>query len=126
MSQHLHALVVDDSSALRKQLCHALRRIAGLTTTEATDGADAWRKLSAGTFDLVLTDVNMPVLDGLKLVALIRSGGPHRRVPILVITTEGAEADQRRAMNAGASAYLMKPVQAQQVAEAVRGLLRLE
>jgi two-component system chemotaxis response regulator CheY len=121
----LHALVVDDSAAMRKQLCYALRRVVGVQTVEAEDGADAWRKLSSAAFDIVLTDINMPLLDGLKLVALVRAGGAHRQVPIVVITTEGAEADRKRAMSLGASAYLVKPVQANQVVDTVRGLLRL-
>lgn len=121
----LHALVVDDSSAMRKQLCYALQRVAGMDTAEAADGADAWRKLCSASYDIVLTDINMPLLDGLKLVSLVRSAGPHLRVPIVVITTEGAEADRKRAMSLGASAYLVKPVQAAQVVETVRALLRI-
>ena len=122
----LHALIVDDSPAMRKQLSYALQRVMGLDATEAEDGADAWRKLGAGTFDILITDINMPLMDGLKLVSLVRSGGPHQRIPIVVITTEQAEADRRRAMALGASAYLVKPVQAQQVVDAVRTLLRLD
>ena len=121
----LNALIVDDSGAMRRQLAYALQRIPGVSAVEATDGADAWRKLSSASFDIVLTDINMPLLDGLKLVALVRAGGPHQRVPVVVITTEGAEADRKRAMSLGASAYLVKPVQATQVVEAVRGLLRV-
>jgi two-component system chemotaxis response regulator CheY len=121
----LHALVVDDSPAMRKQLCYALQRIVGMDAMEAADGADAWRKLCSAAFDILITDINMPLLDGLKLVSLVRSGGPHLRVPIVVITTEGAEADRKRAMSLGASAYLVKPVQAAQVVEAVKGLLRM-
>jgi two-component system chemotaxis response regulator CheY len=120
----LQALVVDDSPAMRKQLCWALQRV-GVATAEAGDGADAWRKLSAGRFDIVLTDINMPLMDGLKLIALVRGAGPHQSVPVVVITTEGAEADRRRALALGASAYLVKPVQAPQVVETVRGLLGL-
>jgi len=122
---HLQALIVDDSEAMRKQLAYALQRLGGVSTSEASDGADAWRKLSTATFDIVLTDINMPLLDGLKLVAMVRAGGAHQRVPIVVITTEGAEADRKRAMSLGASAYLVKPVQATQVVEAVRALLRV-
>ncbi len=122
---HLHALVVDDSSAMRRQLCYALQRVGGMDAVEAGDGADAWRKLSSAAFDIVITDINMPLMDGLKLVALLRAGGPHQRVPIVVITTEGAEADRKRAMSLGASAYLVKPVQAHQVVETVRTLLRI-
>ena len=120
---HLHALVVDDSPAMRKQLAYALQRIPGMSAVEASDGADAWRKLSSATFHVVLTDINMPLLDGLKLVSLVRAAGAHQRVPIVVITTEGAENDRRRAMSLGASAYLVKPVQATQVVDAVRAVL---
>ncbi len=122
---HLQALVVDDSPAMRKQLCYALQRVSGMAAVEATDGADAWRKLSTASFDIVLTDINMPLMDGLKLVALLRAGGAHQRVPVVVITTEGAEADRKRAIGLGASAYLVKPVQAAQVVDCVRSLLRL-
>ncbi|HYD43421.1 MAG TPA: response regulator [Anaeromyxobacter sp.] len=122
----LHALVVDDSPAMRKQLSYALQRVMGMDATEAGDGADAWRKLATSTFDILITDINMPLMDGLKLVSLVRSGGPHQRIPIVVITTESAEADRRRAMALGASAYLVKPVQAQQVVETVKTLLRMD
>jgi two-component system chemotaxis response regulator CheY len=123
--EQLQALVVDDSATMRKQLCYALQRVAGLGTVEAGDGAEAWRKLSSASYDVLLTDINMPVMDGLKLVSLVRAGGPHQRLPVVVITTESAEADRKRAMSLGASAYLVKPVQAQQVVETVKALLRL-
>lgn len=119
----LHALVVDDSPTLRRHLCDALERVAGIASVQAENGAEAWRKLAAASFDVVLTDVNMPVLDGLKLVSLIRAGGRHRDVPIVVVTTEAAEADRRRAIALGASAYLVKPVRAERVVEAVRAVL---
>jgi len=122
---NLHALVVDDSPSMRSQLRYALARLPEVATSEAADGAEAWRKLAAGSFDILLTDINMPVLDGLKLISLVRQAGPHQRIPVVVITTEGAEADRKRAMALGATTYLVKPVQAPQVVEAVRGLLRL-
>ena len=121
--RELRALIVDDSAAMRRQLSVALQRVAGLRSVEAADGADAWRKLASGTFDILLTDVNMPILDGLKLIALVRAGGAHQRIPVVVVTTEGAEADRRRALGLGADDYLVKPVLADQVVEAVRRLL---
>jgi two-component system chemotaxis response regulator CheY len=123
----LNALVVDDSAAMRKQLGWALQRVFGMNPVEATDGADAWRKLAGARYDIVITDINMPLMDGLKLISLVRAaGGDHRFVPIIVITTEGAHADRGRAMALGASKYLVKPVQSQQVVDAVRELLQLE
>jgi two-component system chemotaxis response regulator CheY len=120
----LTALVVDDSGAMRRQLCAALQRMA-IRTVEAGDGAEAWRRLQAATFHVILTDINMPLMDGLKLLGLVRSGGVHQRTPVVVITTESAEEDRRRAEGLGANAYLLKPVQAQQVIDAVRELLHL-
>ena len=121
----LVALVVDDSGAMRRQLCTALARLE-IRAVEAGDGADAWRQLQSGSvFDLILTDINMPLLDGLKLVGLVRSAGAHRATPVLVITTESAEEDRRRAEVLGANGYLTKPVRADQVIDAVRALLRL-
>lgn len=124
-SSAVNALVVDDSPAMRRQLSHALSRTLGIVAVEAADGSEAWKKLVEARFDIVLTDLNMPVLDGLKLIALLRRTEEHRDVPIVVITTEGAEADRGRAMALGASAYLVKPVQSHEVASAVRQLLRL-
>jgi two-component system chemotaxis response regulator CheY len=120
----LTALVVDDSAVMRRQLCAALQRLA-IRTVEAGDGADAWRRLQACTFDVILTDINMPLMDGLKLLGLVRGGGAHQRTPVIVITTESADPDRRRAQGLGANAYLVKPVQASAVVGTVRQLLNL-
>jgi two-component system chemotaxis response regulator CheY len=118
------ALVVDDSAAMRRQLVTALRELLGLSCDEACDGAEAWRKLAAaGPYDVVLTDINMPVMDGLKLIGLVRAAGPHRTTPIVVISAAGAHADRERGLSLGANAYLVKPVRAQELADTVRRLL---
>ncbi len=117
------ALVVDDSAAIRRQVGFALRGI-GLHTVEAEDGADAWRRLHDVAADIILTDVNMPVMDGLKLIGLVRTSAPHQRTPIVVITSEAGEGDRRRAESLGASAYLLKPVCSDRVVELVKTLLR--
>ncbi len=121
----LAALVVDDSPTMRKQICWALHRSLGIEPVEAADGAEGWKKLSAGSFDIVLTDVNMPVLDGLKLVSMIRTGERFRGLPVVVITTERGEAERARALEMGADADLVKPVQARQIVAKVKELLAL-
>jgi len=120
------ALVVDDSLQLRRSVMYALQRLTEVVCIEAGDGAEALKKFQTSHFDIVLTDINMPVLDGLKLVSHIRSDAANDGVPIIVITTESAEADRERAMKLGASAYLVKPVQAQVVLDTVKRLLSLE
>ncbi len=122
----ISCLVVEDSPMMRQLIVFALQRISGLTVTEAEDGVDALKKLATGTFQLILTDINMPVMDGLKLVKRIRSDERHKDVPIVIITTEGSNEDRQRALTLGANAYITKPIQAPQVIQTVRELLKLK
>lgn len=108
---------------MRQLLVFALSRIQGLKIVEAGDGVDGLRKLKAGRFDIVLTDINMPIMDGLKLVKHIRSDDAHKDVPIVIITTEGSQEDRQRAMSLGANAYITKPIQAPQVIAQVKDIL---
>jgi two-component system chemotaxis response regulator CheY len=121
----IRALVVDDSLQLRRSIMYALQRLPDVVCVEAGDGAEALKKFQSSVFDIVLTDINMPVLDGLKLVAHIRGDPTKGAIPIVVVTTESAEEDRARAMKLGASAYLVKPVQANVVLETVKRLLAL-
>ena len=118
-------LVVEDSPMMRQLLVFALARIKKLKVTEAEDGVDGLRKLASGKFDLVITDINMPIMDGLKLVKRIRSDETHKDVPIIIITTEGSQEDRQRAMALGATAYITKPIQAPQVIAKVKELLEI-
>ncbi len=126
MTTPLSCLVVEDSPMMRQLLVFALARLKRLRLTEAEDGVDGLRKLSGNRFDLVITDINMPIMDGLKLVKRIRSDELHKDVPIIIITTEGSSEDRQRALALGANAYITKPIQAPQVIAKVRELLRLE
>jgi two-component system chemotaxis response regulator CheY len=117
------ALVVEDSPTMRQLIVFALSRVKGLTCVEADDGVDALKKLGAQRFDIIITDINMPVMDGLKLVKRIRTDETHRNVPIMIITTEGAEEDRQRALALGANCYVAKPIQAPQVINKVKELL---
>jgi two-component system chemotaxis response regulator CheY len=119
-------LIVEDSPTMRQLLVFALRRLSGVDLVEAQDGMDGLRKLSSDRFDLALIDINMPVMDGLKLIGLMRSEETLRDVPVVVITTEGAEQDRERALRLGADEYLTKPIQANRVLAVVRGLLERE
>ena len=119
-------LVVEDSPMMRQLLVFALARIKRLAVTEAEDGVDGLRKLANGKFDLVITDINMPIMDGLKLVKRVRTDAVHKNVPIVVITTESAEEDRQRALSLGANAYITKPIQAPQVIAKVKELLGIE
>lgn len=119
------ALVVEDSPTMRQLIVFALRRLQSLKVTEADDGVDALKKLQAGKFDILITDINMPIMDGLKLVSLVRKDENHKEIPIVIITTEGAQEDRQRALALGANAYITKPIQAPQVINTVKELLHL-
>jgi two-component system chemotaxis response regulator CheY len=119
------ALVVEDSPTMRQLIVFALRRIRGLDVIEADDGVDALRKLAASRLDIILTDINMPIMDGLKLVKRVRSDEALKAIPIVIITTEGAEEDRQRALALGANAYITKPIQAPQVIAKVKELLKI-
>jgi two-component system chemotaxis response regulator CheY len=110
---------------MRKMIVFALSRIRELRVVEADDGVDALRRIASTKFDIIITDINMPILDGLKLVKRLRADEAYREVPIIIITTEGAEEDRQRALALGATAYITKPIQAPQVIEMVREVLGL-
>ena len=119
-------LVVDDSPVMRQLIVFALSRIKNIAVTEADDGVVAIKKLAAEHFDLIVTDINMPIMNGLKLIKHVRSDERHKSVPIIVITTEGGDEDRQRAMALGATAYVTKPIQAPTVVATVKELLELE
>src|SRR5512133_444369 len=91
-------LIVEDSPMMRQLLVFALSRVKNLRVTEADDGVDGLRKLASGKFDIILTDINMPIMDGLKLVRRVRTDPAHKDTPIIIITTEGADEDRKRAL----------------------------
>ena len=119
----INVLVVEDSPTMRQLIIFALKRLRGSRIVEASDGVDGYKKLSQEKFDIIITDINMPVMDGLKLVSLIRKDQTHKEVPIVIITTEGAMEDKQRALALGANAYITKPIQASKVLTTVQELL---
>jgi two-component system, chemotaxis family, chemotaxis protein CheY len=104
-------LVVEDSPTMRQLITFALKRIPGSKIVEANDGIDALKKLSSQKFDIILTDINMPIMDGLKLVSMVRNDPVQKSIPIIIITTEGADEDRKRGLALGANAYIAKPIQ---------------
>jgi len=119
-------LIVEDSPTMRKLLVFALRRLEGAEIVECQDGMDGLRQLSGEPFDIALVDVDMPVMEGLELIRLIRNEDTLEQIPIVVITTEGASEDRKRALELGADEYLCKPIQANRVLEVVEGLLKVQ
>jgi two-component system chemotaxis response regulator CheY len=96
-------LLVEDSAAMRAYVRAALEGSAACEVVEATSGLEALRLLPRGTYALVITDINMPDLSGLELVAFIRRS-QHKTTPIVIISTEGREVDRERGLSLGANA----------------------
>jgi two-component system chemotaxis response regulator CheY len=109
MADPRQVLVVDDSAATRSFLAAALENAGGYRVTQAENGFEALRLLPRKKFDLVISDVNMPDINGLELVRFVRESADHKRTPVLLVTTDGRDADRERGERLGASAYLVKP-----------------
>jgi two-component system chemotaxis response regulator CheY len=125
MAKH-RILIVEDSPTMRQLLAFALKRLKDVDIVEAQDGMDGLRKVTSDHFDLALIDINMPIMDGLKLVSLIRGEESICSMPIVVVTTEGAREDRERAIALGANEYLTKPIQANQVLSVAKALLKVD
>jgi two-component system, chemotaxis family, chemotaxis protein CheY len=121
----LDILIVDDSAAIRKILQRVLGQaeIPVGTVFEAGDGAAALEILKKQRVGLVLSDINMPNMDGLELLAHIKANEEWRKLPVIMITTEGAAAKVKEAVELGATGYVRKPFTAEQIKEKLTGLL---
>jgi two-component system, chemotaxis family, chemotaxis protein CheY len=118
----LRFLVVEDSPTMRQLISFSLKRFKGCKIVEAVDGVDALKKLQQEEVDMILTDINMPVMDGLKLVSLVRQNVKTRDLPIVIITTEGAQEDRDRGLALGANAYISKPIQSSHLLKVITDL----
>jgi two-component system chemotaxis response regulator CheY len=116
-------LVVEDSPTMRQLITFAMKRIPNTKVIEATDGVDALKKLSSERVDIILADINMPVMDGLKLVSLVKNNQSYKDIPVIIITTEGAREDRERALAIGANAFLPKPIQTQELIKLVTSFI---
>ena len=121
----LNVLIVDDSAAIRKILQRVLRQteVPLGEILEAGDGVEALNLLKTQQVGLVLSDVNMPNMDGLQLLAEIRGTESLKTVPVLMITTEGSQNKVMEALNLGASGYVRKPFTAEQIKEKLVGVV---
>ena len=121
----LDVLIVDDSAAIRKILQRVLRQtdIAVGTVYEAGDGVEALETLRKQKVGLVLSDINMPNMDGLELLTHLRSEPAWQKLPVVMVSTEGTHGKVLEAVERGASGYVRKPFTADQIKEKLAGLL---
>jgi two-component system chemotaxis response regulator CheY len=102
-------LVVEDNNAMRNLIATALDQHLDVDVYEAENGFAALKQLPENDFQLILTDINMPDINGLELISFLRQHPTYKDVPILIITTEAGDEDRRRGLSIGANGYLVKP-----------------
>lgn len=115
-------LAVDDSVSLRKTLAFTLAR-AGYRVVEAVDGKDGLTKAKTQRFGVVITDQNMPIMDGLSLIKELRSMPEYQRVPILMLTTESSDEMKQKGKAAGATGWLVKPFDPERLIQVIQKVM---
>ena len=116
-------LAVDDSASMRQMVSFTLKS-AGYNVVEAVDGQDAWEKAGGRTFDLVLTDQNMPRMDGISLTKKLRESPQFKATPILILTTESSDQMKQAGRAAGATGWLVKPFDPGRLIEVIQKVIR--
>lgn len=113
-------LIVDDSSSMRQLLGFTLKG-AGYDVVEAVDGQDALSRLSgAPAVGMIITDLNMPKMDGIALIRAVRTGSSHKFIPIIMLTTESQDSKKQEGKAAGATGWIVKPFQTEQLLAVVK------
>jgi two-component system chemotaxis response regulator CheY len=115
-------LAIDDSASIRQMVGFTLKS-SGYEVVEAVDGMDGLDKAKARTFNLVLTDQNMPRMDGLTLIKSLRALPQYKTVPILMLTTESSDAMKQQGRTVGATGWLVKPFDPQKLVEVVKKVI---
>ena len=113
-------LIAEDSSTMRSLIGSTIAAMGDYDVVEAANGFEALRILPREMVDLVITDINMPDINGLELISFIRSNVNYKSLPLIIISTEGSEKDRQKGLNLGADAYLVKPF----VPEDLQNLIR--
>jgi two-component system chemotaxis response regulator CheY len=117
-------LIVEDSATMRSLLASALEdHDVAVKITEASSGFEALRCLPREQYDLVVTDINMPDINGLELVSFIKNNEKYSRIPLVIVSTEGSDRDREKGLGLGADAYLVKPFEADALRQVVLDLL---
>jgi len=119
-----HILIVEDSPTMRALLTSALEDLdVPVKITEAESGFEALRQLPREAYDLIVTDINMPDINGLELVSFVKKNASYRSIPLVIVSTEGSERDRDKGVGLGADAYLVKPFAPEELRNVVRDLL---
>jgi len=117
-------LVVEDSATMRQLLCFALQRLGNVEIVQAGNGVEGLKVIRQGGVTIALVDINMPVMDGIKMVQALRQDPQTADLPVVIITTEGKEEMKHKARELGVEHYITKPINQSQVVNTIRAILQ--
>lgn len=118
-----NVLIVEDSKAIRSMIRVSLEEAGGFFAIEAGNGFEALKTLPTRRFDLVITDINMPDINGLELIGFVKSNPEYKDIPLVIVSTEKSDEDKKRGMALGASGYVVKPFTKGELMQAVNKAL---
>jgi len=118
-----NVLIVEDSRAMRGLIRATVEQMPGFDTHEAGSGFDALKALPSHHFDLIITDINMPDINGLELISFVKGHPQYKDIPLIVVSTEKSEEDKRRGLALGASGYIVKPFRGNELQDLIKKVL---
>jgi len=118
-------LIVEDSTTTRALIRAIIEEMGDFHTVEASSGFDALKLLPTQEFDLIITDINMPDINGLEFINFMKSNPKYKDLPLIIVSTERSEEDKRRGMALGAKAYITKPFKANELQEVIKQVIRI-
>jgi len=121
-----NVLIVEDSKAIRSMIRVSLEEAGGFYATEAGNGFEALKTLPTRSFDLIITDINMPDINGLELIGYVKSNPSYQKIPLIIVSTEKTEEDKKRGMALGAAGYVVKPFRKDELMAMVEKVLKTE
>jgi two-component system, chemotaxis family, chemotaxis protein CheY len=113
-------LIIEDSSTMRSLIATTIEEIGAIEVTQAENGFEALRILPRQKFDLIVTDINMPDINGLEIINFVKTNPNYQTIPVIIVTTEQGAEDQKKGMALGAVAYITKPFVPEELAKAVK------
>jgi len=113
-------LIVEDSATTRALIRAVIEELGEFETAEASSGFEALKMLPQQEYDLIITDINMPDINGLELINFVRNNPRYNRIPIIIVSTERSEEDKKRGMALGATAYVTKPFKSLELQEIIK------
>ena len=117
-------LVVEDSSTMRSLIASTVEELTGYEAVEAGSGFEALKALPAHRFDLIITDINMPDINGLEIIHFVKNNAEYKNIPLIVVTTEQGDADRKKGLALGAAEYITKPFDPERLKAIVKRITR--